>query len=55
MADTTHPEFNAHTEGLEVAKAFPEKIQGKTILITGVNRAGIGYTISEAFVSILSL
>jgi hypothetical protein len=51
MTATSHPEFNAQTEGLEVAKAFAEEIRGKTVLVTGVNRAGIGFTTAEAFVS----
>ncbi|KAI8963524.1 putative short-chain dehydrogenase [Daldinia sp. FL1419] len=51
MTTTTHPEFNDHTEALEVAKAFPERIRGKTILVTGVNVAGIGFTTVQAFAS----
>jgi hypothetical protein len=48
---TSHPEFNRDTEGLDVAKAFPEGIRNKTILITGVNRGGVGFSTSQAFVS----
>ncbi|KAH8884200.1 putative short-chain dehydrogenase [Thozetella sp. PMI_491] len=48
---TSHPEFHANTEALEVAKAFPDQIRGKTVLVTGVNRAGIGYATAEAFAS----
>ena len=51
MAATTHPEFGAATEALEVAKAFASSIQGKTVLITGVNKGGIGYSTSYAIVS----
>lgn len=51
MAATTHPEFNGNTEGLEVARAFAERVRGKTVIVTGVNRAGIGYTTSQALVS----
>lgn len=51
MTKTTHSDFYADTEALEVAKAFPESIRGKTILVTGVNREGIGFATSEAFVS----
>ncbi|GAM43874.1 hypothetical protein TCE0_060r19042 [Talaromyces pinophilus] len=51
MTATTHPEFNDKTEGLEVAQAFAEKIRGKTIVITGVNRNGIGYAAAESFAS----
>lgn len=49
---TSHPEFNEHTEALEVAKAFAGVVHGKTVLVTGVNRGGIGFTTVEAFVSI---
>ena len=48
---TTHPEFNDKTHGIDVAEAFAEAIHGKTILVTGVNPAGIGFTTSEAFVN----
>ncbi|KAH8888080.1 putative short-chain dehydrogenase [Thozetella sp. PMI_491] len=48
---TSHQEFNGQTEGLEVAKAFSKEIRGKTVLITGVNRGGIGFTTAEAFAS----
>lgn len=51
MTATSHPEFNDQTEALEVAKAFPEAIRGKTVVVTGVNRGGIGFAASEAFVS----
>lgn len=51
MTRTTHPEFNEDTEGIDVAKAFSREISGRTILITGVNRAGIGFTTAQAFVS----
>lgn len=50
MTATTYSEFNLHTEGLEVAKAFSESIRGKTVLITGVNRQGLGFTTAQAFV-----
>lgn len=52
MASTTHANFNANTEALEVAKAFASGIRGKTILITGVNRGGIGFATAQAFVNI---
>jgi hypothetical protein len=51
MTATSHPEFNDQTEGLEVAKAFAEVIRGKTVIVTGVNLAGIGFATSEAIVS----
>lgn len=50
-SSTTHSEFDAKTDALTVAKAFPNSIKGKTILITGVNRKGIGYTTAQAFAS----
>ncbi|KAK7749299.1 hypothetical protein SLS62_008268 [Diatrype stigma] len=51
MPFTTHPEFNANTEALEVAKAFADGIRGKTVIVTGVNRGGIGFTTAQAFAS----
>ncbi|OAA59640.1 NAD(P)-binding domain protein [Niveomyces insectorum RCEF 264] len=51
MATTTHPEFGASTEALDVAKAFADQLRGKTVLITGVNRDGIGFTTAQAFAS----
>jgi hypothetical protein len=54
MTSTTHAEFDDKTEGIEVAKAFAGVIRGKTILITGVNRAGVGFAIAEAFVCAIS-
>lgn len=48
---TSHPEFSKETEGLDVAKAFPEGIRNKTIIVTGANRNGIGFATSHAFVS----
>ncbi|RYP64385.1 hypothetical protein DL771_008779 [Monosporascus sp. 5C6A] len=51
MPTTTHPEFDANTEALEVAKAFADGVRGKTIIITGVNRSGIGFTAAQAFAS----
>lgn len=49
--NTTHPEFNEKTEALEVAEAFADGIHGKTVIVTGVNRGGIGFSTSQAFVS----
>lgn len=51
MAATTHTKFNANTEGLDVAKEFASGIRGKTVIVTGVNRGGIGFSTSQAFVS----
>lgn len=50
MTTTTHPEFNAKTEALEVAEVFNEGIRGKTILVTGGNPEGIGFATCQAFV-----
>ncbi|KAI1163910.1 putative short-chain dehydrogenase [Nemania serpens] len=51
MTTTTHPEFNAKTEALEVAEVFNEGIRGKTILVTGGNPEGIGFATCQAFAS----
>ncbi|EED13787.1 short-chain dehydrogenase, putative [Talaromyces stipitatus ATCC 10500] len=51
MPATTHPEYNDSTEALEVAQAFAGNIRGRTVVITGVNRGGIGYATAEAFAS----
>lgn len=53
MPSTTHPEFNIDTEAVDVAKAFADGVRGKTIIVTGVNRGGIGYSTSHAFVSLI--
>ena len=50
MTATTYPEFNDSTEAVDVAKAFASQVSGKTVLVTGVNVKGIGYTTAEAFV-----
>lgn len=47
---TTHPEFDGKTDAIDVAKAFPRSIQGKTILVTGANKSGLGFTALQAFV-----
>ncbi len=52
MPSTTHPEFNDKTEAREAAKAFADQVHGKTILVTGVNRTGLGYATADAFVRI---
>lgn len=54
MPGTSHPEFNDNTEALEVAAAFADGIKGKTIIVTGVNPDGIGFTTAEAFVRLKS-
>jgi hypothetical protein len=51
MTATTHLNFNGKTEGLEVAEKFAGQIREKTIIVTGVNRGGIGFSTTEAFVS----
>jgi hypothetical protein len=51
MPATTHPAFNDKTEAVEVAEKFAGQIRGKTVLVTGVNRGGIGFSTAQAFVS----
>ncbi|KAF2451566.1 NAD(P)-binding protein [Karstenula rhodostoma CBS 690.94] len=51
MPSTTYAEFGHDTEALEVAKAFADGIRGKTIIVTGANSGGIGYTTLQAFAS----
>lgn len=51
MTSTTYTEFGGKTEGLEVAEKFAGEILGKTVLVTGVNLKGIGFTTAQAFVS----
>jgi len=36
-------QFNVQSTGLEVTAAFPERITGKSVLITGPSIGGIGY------------
>lgn len=50
MTATTFSQFNGETEGLEVAQAFSAQVSGKVVLVTGVNRGGIGYSTAEALV-----
>lgn len=51
MTSTTHAEFDGKTEALAVAAAFGPLIKDRTVLITGVNKLGIGYATAEAFAS----
>lgn len=51
MTSTTYPEFDGKTDSLEVAEKSAGQIQGKTILITGVNLKGVGFATARAFVS----
>lgn len=55
MTTTTYAEFDGKTEAIEVANVFAEAIRGKNILVTGVNRGGIGFTTAEAFVSLFPI
>lgn len=51
MTATSHPEFNANTEALDVAQAFSMAIRGKTAIVTGVNLEGIGHTTAQGLAS----
>ncbi|KAJ5259616.1 hypothetical protein N7478_012597 [Penicillium angulare] len=51
MASTTYADFNETTEGIDVAKSFSDRISGKTILVTGVNLGGVGFSTAQAFAS----
>jgi NAD(P)-dependent dehydrogenase (short-subunit alcohol dehydrogenase family) len=51
MTSTTFTEFGLKTDGSVVAAAFTASIKGRTILITGVNKLGIGYATVQAFAS----
>lgn len=55
MASVSHKEFDANTEGVEVAKAFADGIRGKTVLVTGGNRHGLGFSAAHALVSTITL
>ena len=51
MTSTTHATFGLSTTALAVASAFAPSIHNRTVLITGANKQGIGYTTAEAFAS----
>lgn len=51
MTSTTNSDFDKSTEATQVAAAFPQSIKGRTILITGVNKQGIGFATAVAFAS----
>ncbi|KAH7142114.1 hypothetical protein EDB81DRAFT_691596 [Dactylonectria macrodidyma] len=51
MTATSHPEFGAATEALEVTRAFADRVRGKTVLVTGGNRNGLGFSASQALAS----
>jgi NAD(P)-dependent dehydrogenase (short-subunit alcohol dehydrogenase family) len=48
MTSTTVADFGAKTEASAVASTFLASIKGRTILITGVNKLGVGYAIVQA-------
>lgn len=50
MAGTTYPHFGANTEGHEVTESFKDVVVGKTIMVTGVNKGGIGFSTTHALV-----
>lgn len=50
MASVTHAEFGANTEGVEVTRAFADGVHGKTILVTGGNKNGLGFSAAHALV-----
>jgi hypothetical protein len=54
MTATTYSNFDEKTESLEAAEKFANQIHGKTILVTGVNRGGIGFSTAKAFVIIIN-
>ncbi|KIX02429.1 uncharacterized protein Z518_08370 [Rhinocladiella mackenziei CBS 650.93] len=51
MTSTTFADFGAKTEASTVASPFPASIKGRTILITGVNKRGVGYATALAIAS----
>ena len=51
MTSTTHSNFDQNTDAVEVAAAFPQAIKDRTVLVTGVNKQGLGYATAEAFAS----
>ena len=51
MTAATNLDFGAATEAITVAVTFASSIKDRTILITGVNKLGIGYTTAQAFAS----
>ncbi|KAF1975295.1 NAD(P)-binding protein [Bimuria novae-zelandiae CBS 107.79] len=46
---TSNSAWGLPTTATTVAATFPESIKNRTILITGVNRSGLGYTTASAF------
>lgn len=51
MTSTTVADFGAKTDALTVVGTFPSSIRGRTILVTGVNKLGIGYGTTMALAS----
>ncbi|KAF2654651.1 NAD(P)-binding protein [Lophiostoma macrostomum CBS 122681] len=51
MTSTTVPDFNGKTEASTVASTFPASVKGRTIVITGVNKLGLGYATALALAS----
>ncbi|KAK2604800.1 hypothetical protein N8I77_007700 [Diaporthe amygdali] len=50
-AMTSNPEFSQDTTGTEAAKALGASIKGKTVVITGVSPAGLGFSTAVAIAS----
>ncbi|KAL1603803.1 hypothetical protein SLS60_005394 [Paraconiothyrium brasiliense] len=48
---TTNPGWGFNTTAQTVAATFPDAIKNRTILVTGVNRTGLGYATASAFAS----
>lgn len=51
MTSTTFADFGHKTDASTVASAFASSIKGRTILVTGVNKLGIGYATAQALAS----
>jgi NAD(P)-dependent dehydrogenase (short-subunit alcohol dehydrogenase family) len=51
MAPTTRTDFGPSTDASDVAAAFLTSVKGRTFLITGVNKLGVGYATAVALAS----
>ncbi|EXJ81521.1 hypothetical protein A1O1_07585 [Capronia coronata CBS 617.96] len=51
MTSVTHSEFDGKTDASTVATAFASGIKDRTIVITGVNKRGIGFATAQALAS----
>lgn len=51
MASATVADFGAYTDASDVAAAFTASVNGRTFLITGVNKLGVGYATAVALAS----